>query len=90
MWSTLSAKMTKQENRSTVLEKDIENLKEFKESANHRLMDIETKDQEQDNRLTELESNGQTQEQLYNVSTHTLVHDFSNESQTFYIEVKEK
>ena len=37
MWSTLSAKMTKQENRVTVLEKDIENLKEFKESANHRL-----------------------------------------------------
>ena len=37
MWSTLSAKMTKQENRSTVLEKDIENLKEFKESANRRL-----------------------------------------------------
>ena len=37
MWSTLSAKMTRQENRSTVLEKDIENLKEFKESANHRL-----------------------------------------------------
>ena len=29
--------MTKQENRSTVLEKDIENLKEFKESANRRL-----------------------------------------------------
>ena len=37
MWSTLSAKMTRQENRSTVLEKDIENLKEFKESANRRL-----------------------------------------------------
>ena len=37
MWSTLSAKMTKQENRITVLEKDIENLKEFKDSANHRL-----------------------------------------------------
>ena len=37
MWSTLSAKLTRQENRSTVLEKDIENLKEFKESANHRL-----------------------------------------------------
>lgn len=37
MWSTLSAKMTRQENRSTVLEKDVENLKEFKESANHRL-----------------------------------------------------
>jgi len=37
MWSTLSAKMTRQENRVTVLEKDIENLKEFKESANHRL-----------------------------------------------------
>ncbi len=37
MWSILSAKMTKQENRNTVLEKDIENLKEFKESANQRL-----------------------------------------------------
>ena len=37
MWSILSAKMTKQENRNTVLEKDIENLKEFKESANRRL-----------------------------------------------------
>ena len=37
MWSILSAKLTKQENRNTVLEKDIENLKEFKESANHRL-----------------------------------------------------
>ena len=37
MWSILSAKVTKQENRNTVLEKDIENLKEFKESANCRL-----------------------------------------------------
>ena len=37
IWSTLSAKLTRQENRSTVLEKDIENLKEFKDSANHRL-----------------------------------------------------
>ena len=37
MWSILSAKMTKQENRNTVLEKDIESLKEFKENANHRL-----------------------------------------------------
>ena len=37
MWSTLSAKMTRQENRITVLEKDIENLKEFQESANRRL-----------------------------------------------------
>ena len=36
-WSILSAKMTKHENRNTVLEKDIENLKEFKESANRRL-----------------------------------------------------
>ena len=35
--SILSAKITKQENRNTVLEKDIENLKEFKENANHRL-----------------------------------------------------
>ncbi len=30
-------KLQKQENRITVLEKDIENLKEFKESANRRL-----------------------------------------------------
>ena len=37
MWSIFSAKMTRQENRITVLEKDIENLKEFKESANNRL-----------------------------------------------------
>ena len=37
MWSILSAKMTKQENRNTILEKDIENLKEFKESATRRL-----------------------------------------------------
>ena len=37
IWSALSAKMTKQENRNTVLEKDIENLKEFKDSANRRL-----------------------------------------------------
>ena len=29
--------MTKQENRNTALEKDIESLKEFKKSANHRL-----------------------------------------------------
>ena len=37
IWSILSAKITKHENRNTVLEKDIENLKEFKESANRRL-----------------------------------------------------
>ena len=37
MWSILSAKMTRQENRITVLEKDIESLKDFKESANRRL-----------------------------------------------------
>nr|WP_231640499.1 hypothetical protein [Streptococcus suis] len=34
LWTNFSAKITKQENRITVLEKDIENLKEFKESAN--------------------------------------------------------
>ena len=58
----------------------------------NRLTVIEAKDLEQDNRLTVLESNGQgqPQEQLYNVSTHTLVHDFSNSAQTFYIFVKEK
>lgn len=37
LWTIFSAKVTKQENRITVLEKDIENLKEFKNSANHRL-----------------------------------------------------
>ena len=37
VWSILSTKVTKQENRNTVLEKDIETLKEFKESANRRL-----------------------------------------------------
>ncbi len=37
MWSILSTKMTKQENRNTVLEKDIEHLKEFRESAHRRL-----------------------------------------------------
>ncbi|HEM4557704.1 TPA: hypothetical protein U1Z93_001648 [Streptococcus suis] len=37
MRTNFSAKITKQENRITVLEKDIENLKEFKESANRRL-----------------------------------------------------
>ena len=56
----------------------------------NRLTTIEAKDIEQDRRLTALESNGQTQEQLYNVSTHTLVHDFSTSPQTFYIFVKEK
>ncbi|MGG6549115.1 UNVERIFIED_CONTAM: hypothetical protein NY100_27240, partial [Prevotella sp. 15_C9] len=37
MWSILSTKMTKQESRNTALEKDVESLKEFKESANRRL-----------------------------------------------------
>lgn len=37
LWNNFSGKITKQENRITVLEKDIENLKEFKMSANHRL-----------------------------------------------------
>ena len=79
----LEAKNLEQDNRLTVIEsKDLE--------QDNRLTVIESKDLEQDNRLTELESNGQTQEQLYNVSTHTLVHDFSNSAQTFYIFVKEK
>ena len=81
--TVIESKDLEQDNRLTVIEtKDLE--------QDNRLTVIESKDLEQDNRLTELESNGQTQEQLYNVSTHTLVHDFSNESQTFYIEVKEK
>ncbi|HEM3634873.1 TPA: hypothetical protein U1C44_000297 [Streptococcus suis] len=37
LWADFSAKITKQENRITVLEKDIENLKEFKTGANRRL-----------------------------------------------------
>ena len=37
MWSILYSKITKHENRNTVLEKDIEHLKEFKKSANRRL-----------------------------------------------------
>lgn len=37
LWTNFSVKVAKQENRITVLEKDIENLKEFKNSANHRL-----------------------------------------------------
>ena len=37
MWSTLSAKMTRQENRITVLEKDNEFIKEFKTTATQRL-----------------------------------------------------
>ncbi len=79
----IEAKDIEQDNRLTVIEtKDLE--------QDNRLTVIETKDLEQDNRLTELESNGQTQEQLYNVSTHTLVHDFFNESQAFYLVVKEK
>ena len=79
----LEAKNQEQDNRLTEIEaKDQE--------QDNRLTVIETKDQEQDNRLTELESNEQTQEQLYNVSTHTLVHYFSNSSQSFYLVVKEK
>ena len=80
---SLEEKDIEQDGRLTVIKtKDLE--------QDNRLTVIETKDLEQDNRLTELESNGQTQEQLYNVSTHTLVHDFSNSFSTFYIGVKEK
>ena len=79
----IETKDLEQDNRLTVIEtKDLE--------QDNRLTVIETKDLEQDGRLTALESNGQTQEQLYNVSTHTLVHDFSTSPQTFYIFVKEK
>ena len=60
------------------------------EETNTRLTSVEAKDLEQDNRLTELEGNGQTQEQLYNVSTHTLVHNFLNGAPTFNLDVKEK
>ena len=93
----LEAKNLEQDNRLTVIEtKDLEQdnrltVIETKDlEQDNRLTVIEAKDLEQDNRLTELESKGKTQEQLYNVSTHTLVHDFSNESQTFHLVVKEK
>ena len=65
-------------------------LKQKNQEQDNRFTATEAKDLEQDNRLTELESKGKTQEQLYNVSTHTLVHDFSNEAQTFHLVVKEK
>ena len=63
-------------------EKDIE--------QDNRLTDIEAKDVEQDNRLTELESNGQTGGQLYNVSTHTLVHTFSERVLSYDLHINEK
>ena len=79
----LETKNLEQDNRLTdIEEKDIE--------QDNRLTVIETKDLEQDNRLTELESKEQIQEQLYNVSTHTLVHNFSNGMQSITIFVKEK
>ena len=79
----LEAKDLEQDNRLTEIEtKDLE--------QDNRLTELETKDLEQDNRLTELESKEQTQEQLYNVSTHTLVHNFSNGMQSITIDVKEK
>jgi hypothetical protein len=81
--TTIEAKDLEQDNRLTVIEtKDLE--------QDNRLTVIETKDLEQDNRLTELESKGKTQEQLYNVSTHTLEHNFSNGMQSITIDVKEK
>ena len=79
----IEEKDIEQDNRLTVIEtKDLE--------QDNRLTVIETKDLEQDNRLTELESKEQIQEQLYNVSTHTLVHNFSNGMQSITIFVKEK
>ena len=56
----------------------------------NRLTDIEEKDLEQDNRLTELENNEQPQEQLYNVSTNTVVNTFSEGANSFKIIVDEK
>ena len=56
----------------------------------NRLTYIEAKDLEQDNRLTTLENNGQQQEQLYNVSTNTINHTFSEGTEFFNIIVEEK
>ena len=81
--TTIETKNLEQDGRLTTIE-----AKELEQD--NKLTELASKDIEQDGRLTALESNGQTQEQLYNVSTHTLVHDFSNASQTFYLTVKEK
>ena len=79
----IETKDLEQDNRLTEIEtKDLE--------QDNRLTEIETKDLEKDNRLTELESKEQTQEQLYNVSTHTLAHNFLNGMQSITINVKEK
>ena len=64
-----------------------------KEELNHtntRLTNEEQKNLEQDNRLTTLENDGQPQEQLYNVSTNTVVHTFSGLANCFQIIVDEK
>lgn len=37
LYFSMKDRTTKQENRNTIMEKDIENLREFKESANKRL-----------------------------------------------------
>ena len=37
LYFSMKDRATKQENRNTIMEKDIENLREFKESANKRL-----------------------------------------------------
>ena len=55
-----------------------------------RLTEIEIKDLEQDNRLTMLERKGQTDGQLYNVSTNTIVHTFSEGTVNFTVKVSEK
>ena len=52
--------------------------KEELKHTNTRLTNEEQKNLEQDNRLTTLENDGQPQEQLYNVSTNTVVHTFSD------------
>lgn len=37
LYFSMKDRATKQENRNTIMEKDVENLREFKESANKRL-----------------------------------------------------
>ena len=78
----LEAKDLEQDNRLTEIE-------EKDQEQDNRLTVIEEKDQEQDDRLTTLESNVQ-QEQLYNVSTNTVVHTFSDGTLSFDIIVTDK
>ena len=65
-------------------------LEQKNQEQDNRFTSTEAKDLEQDNRLTTLENDGQPKEQLYNVSTNTVVHTFSDGVPGFKIIVDEK